>query len=794
MLYDGNVITKETNVISIDDSEVTLMLEEESRSKKLLKQNFGKRFVPQQELSAKQAFWFPMSNPSTDSSDASPVKVDVPSELPKASLVNASLKKLKFHLARFDSVVKKRTTPDALLEDIVNIVVNSSVDINDSKNVNVNSMEMCNKCLGLEAELIKQNMVEKDEYNKLSKSYSQLEQHCISLEISMQLNKEIFQKNNTFVIQTEPTFDQLFKVNNLKAQLQAKDTTIKKLKAQIKRVSETSTSERKGFCHDSIKNDLRKLKGKDIVNNVAQVSNATVIALGMYKLDPVILAPMDKNNRETHIYYLKHTMEQDVILREIVKQAKSLNPLDSASYTSCKYVKLIQELLGYVRDTCPDIHTPRVKPSTSASGSKPSGNTKNDRISQTPSSNEKNKVEIQSRKAKSSLNKKNSDSKNVCNEHVKHSIKGAKALCSICNKCLFDANHAMCLIDHVNRRTFTLVGNACPLSKITATNEVPVRVPIPLKVVAQEPVVTKVSTRRAKVVQIVLWYLDSDCSKHMSGDRSQLTNFVHKFLGTVKFSNDQIAKIMGYGDYHIGNVKISRVYYVEGLGHNLFSVGQFCESNLEVDFKKHICFVRNLKGVYLLLGSRGTNLYSFSIRDMMASSPIYLLLKATKTKSWLWHRRLSHLNFGAINHLAKKGLVRGLPRLKYEKDYLCSACSMVKSKKQSHKPIFEDTNQEKLYLLHMDLCGPMRVASVNGKRYILVIVDDYFWFTWVKFLASNDEAPDFIIKFLKMIQVRLNTTIRNNRTNNGTKFVIQTLRDYYEEVGISPETSVARTP
>ncbi|GKB63551.1 retrovirus-related pol polyprotein from transposon TNT 1-94 [Tanacetum coccineum] len=137
---------------------------------------------------------------------------------------------------------------------------------------------------------------------------------------------------------------------------------------------------------------------------------------------------------------------------------------------------------------------------------------------------------------------------------------------------------------------------------------------------------------------------------------------------------------------------------------------------------------------------------------MMASSPICLLSKASKTKSWLWHRRLSHLNFGAINHLARHGLVRGLPKLKFEKDHLCSACAMGKSKKKPHKPKSEDTNQEKLYLLHMDLYGPMRVASVNGKKYILVIVDDYSQFTWVKCLRSKDEAPDFIIKFLKMIQ------------------------------------------
>ncbi|GJW27998.1 retrovirus-related pol polyprotein from transposon TNT 1-94 [Tanacetum coccineum] len=159
------------------------------------------------------------------------------------------------------------------------------------------------------------------------------------------------------------------------------------------------------------------------------------------------------------------------------------------------------------------------------------------------------------------------------------------------------------------------------------------------------------------------------------------------------------------------------------------------------------------------------------IMDMLASSPICLLSKASKTKSWLWHRRLSHLNFGAINHLARHGLVRGLPKLKFEKDHLCSACALGKSTKKPHKPKSEDTNQEKLYLLHMDLCGPMRVASVNGKKYILVIVDDYSRFTWVKCLRSKDEAPAFIINFLKMIQVRLKETVRRIRTNNGAEFV-----------------------
>ncbi|GKF40565.1 hypothetical protein Tco_0120626, partial [Tanacetum coccineum] len=114
---------------------------------------------------------------------------------------------------------------------------------------------------------------------------------------------------------------------------------------------------------------------------------------------------------------------------------------------------------------------------------------------------------------------------------------------------------------------------------------------------------TNVPVSKSKVVQIVLWYLDSGCFKHMTGDHSQLINFVNNFFGTVKFGNDHVAKILGYGDYQIGNVTMLRVYYVEGLGHNLFSIGKFCGSNLEVAFRQHTCFIRNLEGVDLLTGS-----------------------------------------------------------------------------------------------------------------------------------------------------------------------------------------------
>ncbi|GKF95249.1 retrovirus-related pol polyprotein from transposon TNT 1-94, partial [Tanacetum coccineum] len=172
----------------------------------------------------------------------------------------------------------------------------------------------------------------------------------------------------------------------------------------------------------------------------------------------------------------------------------------------------------------------------------------------------------------------------------------------------------------------------------------------------------------------------------MTGNRSQLMNVVSKFLGTVRFENDQIARIIWYGDYQLGNVVISRVYYVEGLGHNLFSVGQFCDADLEVAFQKNTCFIRNLEGVDLLSGSRDTDLYTISLDDMLKSFLICLLSKASKTKRWLWHHQLSHLNFGTLNKLAKDGLARRIPRLKFQKDHLCSACALGKSKKTSHQP------------------------------------------------------------------------------------------------------------
>nr|GFB64786.1 retrovirus-related Pol polyprotein from transposon TNT 1-94 [Tanacetum cinerariifolium] len=191
---------------------------------------------------------------------------------------------------------------------------------------------------------------------------------------------------------------------------------------------------------------------------------------------------------------------------------------------------------------------------------------------------------------------------------------------------------------------------------------------------------------------------------------------------------------------------------------------QLCDSDLEVAFRRNACFVRNLEGVDLLKGDRSTNLYTINLHEMASASPICLMARASSTKSWLWHQRLSHLNFDTINDLARNDLVAGLLKFKYHKEHLCPYCEQGKSKRASHPPKLVLNSRQRLHLLHMDLCGPMRIASINGKRYILVIVDDYSRYTWVHFLRSKDEALAVIIMFLK----RITNLQSSNKENHGT--------------------------
>nr|GEV90754.1 retrovirus-related Pol polyprotein from transposon TNT 1-94 [Tanacetum cinerariifolium] len=282
-----------------------------------------------------------------------------------------------------------------------------------------------------------------------------------------------------------------------------------------------------------------------------------------------------------------------------------------------------------------------------------------------------------------------------------------------------------------------------------------------------------------RIVQIILFIVDSNLKLRC--------NFVEKFLGTVRFGNDQFAPILGYGDLVQGNVTINRVYYVEGRNHNLFSVGQFCDADLEVAFRKSTCFIRDLQGNDLLTGNHGSDLYMISLQESTSLTLLCLMAKATPTQAWLWHQILSHLNFDYINLLSKKDIVIGLPKLKYVKDQLCLSCELSKAKRR-------------LNLLHMDVCGPMRVASINGKMYILVIVDNYSRYTWTLFLRSKDETPEVDGENLdkmkekgdQCIMVGYSTQSKGYRVyNKRTKLIAESIHTRFNEIKKVSETSVS---
>ncbi|GJR10606.1 retrovirus-related pol polyprotein from transposon TNT 1-94 [Tanacetum coccineum] len=607
-----------------------------------------------------------------------PTKVKVPKELPKVSIVNTSLKKLKHHLAGFDVVFKERTMATAItegswgfehtkacfrdeiipfvkaLKDIFNtfdqylideltevqnifhqieqaveqhrleskmfkIKMNQVLNENerlleqvinkdivniimnstvDNASMNVNE---CKKCIKLETELLnKKDFIEKETYDKLFRSYITLERHCISLEVDTQLNQENFQRDNSVSNQSAPNFDQYFELNELKAQSQEKDTVIRKLKERIKSLSGNMNEDK-------------------VKKNIEQI--------------------------ETINIELDHR-EKVVVITALNDELSKLKGKDLADNVVTKNT-ITQEMLK--------IDVELIAPRLIA--------------------------------------------------NVQHSKLNAnsKLLCVKCNGCMLSDNHDLCVLNFINDvnahvksksvkksskrkvwkptgkvftnirytwrptgQTFTIVGNACPLTRIIITAEVPLRKINALEIDTPKPVVTLVYSRKPRKSKTNVPVSKPKIVKSISANNKESSKSWGSILFDVPSSsldecrNDHVAKIFGYGDYHIGNVMISMVYYVEGLGHNLFFVGKFYDLNLEVSFCQDTCFIHNLKGVDLMTGSCGNNLYTLSLGDMMTSSPICLLSKASKTKSWLWYRRLSHLNFGAINHLARQGLKVGI--------------------------------------------------------------------------------------------------------------------------------------
>nr|GEW97477.1 integrase, catalytic region, zinc finger, CCHC-type, peptidase aspartic, catalytic [Tanacetum cinerariifolium] len=702
-LYDGRVI-KKSDAVVIPDTEETLMLAEDSRSKMIEKQNdpqmtekkvitkpinyailnqlstdFETRFIPQIELSTKQAFWSQYSMQTDEPNlSATTTIVEVPKELPKVSMVNSCLKKLKSHLANFDMVVKERTTATAITE--------STWGFEHTKACFRDDIIPFVKALKELFTSFDQYLI--DEVTKV--------QHVFKVLVTKPQNKTPFE----LLLGRTPSIGFMRPFGYSVTILNTLDPLVKE-----RTIATAITEGTWGFEHtkacfrDDIIPFVKALKelftsalSVEIVNVVVYDNKNT---LSFSESAPTFVEFFAINElkaqaqaKDTVILQLKEkfrSLKGDVTKRNVKREVEKIETINIELDHKEKVLVItaLKEQLNKLKG----------KPVLTEA------------VSLNPIDPELLKVDV------APLVPKLRKNRTAHTDYIKHT-----------------QDEAATLMEIVERRTFKLVGNVCPLTRIATPTIVPPREPIPIVNSIDKPVVILVHTRKPKVA-------NKKVPNKLEPNNSWGSSSSNVPSSLLTCRNDHVTKIMGYGDYQIRNVTISWVYYVEGLGHNLFSIGQFCDSDLEVSFRQHTCFIRNLDEVDLLTVSRGNNLYTLSLQDMMASSPICLLSKASKTKSWLWHRRLSHLNFGAINHLARQGLVRGLLKLKFKKGHLCSACAMGKSTKKTHKPKSKDTNQEKLYLLHMDLCGPMRVESVNGKKYILIIVDDYSRFTWEKVLV-----------------------------------------------------------
>ncbi|KAJ9552231.1 hypothetical protein OSB04_016276 [Centaurea solstitialis] len=272
------------------------------------------------------------------------------------------------------------------------------------------------------------------------------------------------------------------------------------------------------------------------------------------------------------------------------------------------------------------------------------------------------------------------------------------------------------------------------------------------------------------------WYLDSGCSKHMTGRKELLSNYREEYGGSVKFGNNELSPVVGHGDIVCKDITINNVAHVEGLNHNLFSIGKFCDKDLEVNFNKRRCAVRTEWGRELLVGTRKTNLYTIKLQHMLAKKSQCLITQKSSHQSLLWHRRLSHLNYRYLDRLVK--------------ERLCSR----KNEKSISSPKPEQGSKSPLSLIHMDLCGPMKTVSLAGRKYVLVIVDDYSRYTWTRFLKTKDETSNLIINFIKAVQVQLKLPVQTVRSDNGTEFKNQVLKGFYNSLGITQTFSAARTP
>nr|GEW26279.1 retrovirus-related Pol polyprotein from transposon TNT 1-94 [Tanacetum cinerariifolium] len=501
-----------------------------------------------------------------------PTQVEVPKELSKVSMVNLSLKKLKFHLASFDMVVKERTTASAITEgtwgfkhtkacfmdEIIPFVKALKDLFNSFDQFLIDELSEVQNIFNQIEQAVEQHRVKKNRFQDKMKDVLKANERLLEQAISTDIVNIVVNANVTYACET---------VN------------------ECERCVKLETELQKHFinkeCYDKLFKQYTTLK--------------TIVYLWRLTLN-------------LKRKFFKETIQRIKSLSGNLKEEKIKKELQEIETINIELDHRVTKLV-----------------------------TENEHLKQTY------------KQLYDSIKSSRVQSKEQCDDLIKQvNIKSAENS---------DLNASL------QEKTLVITALKVTLSKLKGkaiVDEAVTLHPIDPKLlrINVAPLAPKLQNNRTAHYDYLKLTQEETTTLREIVENERLLNPLNTSLDyAFKFDNDHVAKIMGYGDYKIGNVTILRAYFVDGLGHSLFSMLQFCDSDLEVSFRQHTCFIRNLEGVDLLTRSRGNNLYTLSLRDMMASSPICLLSKAAKTKSWLWHRRLSHSNFSAINHLARQGLV-----------------------------------------------------------------------------------------------------------------------------------------
>ncbi|GJR67365.1 hypothetical protein Tco_0013430 [Tanacetum coccineum] len=684
-LYLGDVIVDPVHTpFRVYDSEETLVQAEVSRTKMLERMkdplckvsskpiNYAKlnslydTFVPQKQLSSEQVYWLPANEvASYNCNQSKPITTFICTR-PAKSQVYTQLKMLRACFTEFDKVVKDRMIPsyitngewrfehtkncfveeiipfyeklktyvkgiednlfkkvyeymkifdeldkeydqcvidkksleienknlliqnecllaESVSKDICSVVLTSDIFVPMSVEPRSNCVEEHSRNLELEAEILKmkQLLVEKE------KRCSFIETKYQELELKFQKYKECFENPQVCNNSSSPELNVYFEINKLKDQIQGKDELIKKLKAQIEELTavrikndslrDENVSIKKRYKQEICYQDLYQSKAESNSNVSSRATvpeKPKVIAHGLYVMMPKYVPPQKRNNKKANTPLPR---------KETVSLVKQTNVLNAKNpkVNNDATVKQVWKATGKIFASVGSKWRPTGRKFT---------------LGDTCPLTRITKPEV-----------------------VPLEKSGSVSTSEPANNVIVTPRFSKKPLTSYKRKDRKYKKGPCSTGSPPNTE-------------------TKAVNDPVNVVQIVLWYLDSGCSRHMTGDRSKLINYVEKFIGTVRFGNDQFAAIVGYGDYKIGDTIITRVYYVKGLSHNLFSVGQFCDAGLEVAFRKYTCYIRNKDKVDLLKGSWTTNLYSISLKDIMEASPVCFLSKASSTKSWLWHR------------------------------------------------------------------------------------------------------------------------------------------------------------